>query len=125
MISLCAQSLYANDTKISLGFTTCMVSSYEDIPQRDLVESCALEHGVDFSNLNECVSEEGKGMDLLRGSVERSREAGVVYSCTVRLDNEVRCIRDGGEWKDCKAGSSVKDLVRDVREAYAKRVEGD
>ncbi|SLM35065.1 Gamma interferon inducible lysosomal thiol reductase GILT [Lasallia pustulata] len=121
MLSLCAQTLYANYTKISLGFTTCMVSSYHDIPKRDLVESCALEHGVDFDKLNGCVSDEGTGMDLLRDSIERSKEAGVIYSCTVRLDGKVRCIRDGGEWKDCEGGSSVGDLVRDVEEAYAKR----
>lgn len=125
MLSLCAQTLYANNTRISLGFTTCMISSFEDIPKRDLVESCALEHGVDFDKLNDCVSEEGNGMDLLRASIERSKEAGVVYSCTVRLDDKVRCIRDGGEWKNCEGGSSVEDLVRDVNEAYAKRVGED
>lgn len=84
-----------------------------------------MEHGVDFDKLNGCVSEEGKGEDLLRGSIERSKDAGVVYSCTVRLDDKVRCIRDGGEWRDCEGGSSVDDLVRDVNEAYAKRVGKD
>lgn len=92
--------------------------SYRDIPRRSLVQNCALEHGVDFDLLNACVSEEGKGLELLESSVKRSAEAGVKYSCTVRLDDKFRCIRDGGQWKDCEGGSSVKDLVEDVERLY-------
>ena len=98
-----------------------MISSYRDIPSRPLIQNCALEHGVDFEKLNDCVSsEEGKGVDLLRESVERSREKGVKYSCTVRLDEEIRCVRDGGKWKQCEGGSGVGDLVRDVERLYAQ-----
>jgi len=42
----------------------------------------------------------------------------VTKSCTVRLGGEVRCIRDGGVWKDCESGSEVKDLVGDVERLY-------
>ena len=103
---------------ISLGFSTCMISSYTEIPARSLIEHCSSEHGVDFHALNGCISEEGKGLDLLRGSVDRSKNAGVKYSCTVRLDDNFRCIRDGGEWKDCEGGSKVEDLVGDVEKLY-------
>jgi len=41
-------------------------------------------------------------------------QAGVVKSCTVRLNNENFCIRDGGEWINCPHGSNVTDLVREV-----------
>lgn len=95
-----------------------MILSYRDIPHRSLVQNCALEHGVDFDSLNACVSEEGKGLKLLESSVKRSMEAGVKYSCTVRLDDKFRCIRDGGQWKDCEGGSNVKDLVEDVERLY-------
>lgn len=118
ILSLCASELYSNDTKIWLGFTTCMVLDYKNIPSRSLVQHCALEHSVDFDRLNDCVSEEGKGLDLLEASVKRSKEAKVKYSCTVRLDEEVRCIRDGGKWKDCKGGSKAGDLVDDVEKLY-------
>ena len=57
--------------------------SYKRIPSRDLVQSCALEHGIPFEDLNSCVSEEGKGLDLLEASIKRSEEAGVKKSCTV------------------------------------------
>ena len=96
----------------------CMISSYKDIPSRSLVESCALEHAVDFDKLNACVSDNGNGEELLRQSVLRSKEEGVVYSCTVRLAGEKWCIRDGRRWKECSRGSEVKDLVKDIKEHY-------
>jgi hypothetical protein len=55
---------------------------------------------------------------LLRGSVERSREGGVSKSCTVRVDGRIRCIRDGGKWKDCEGGSGVGDLVGDIERLW-------
>ena len=114
MLSLCASDLYPHDAKISLGFSTCLILSYQRIPSRDLVESCALEHGIPFENLNTCISEEGKGLDLLEASMERSKRAGVKKSCTVRVDEETWCVRDGAEWKDCKGGHEAKDLVSEV-----------
>ena len=117
IIQLCAAKVYP-DPKIYLGFTNCMTSDYKDIPERSLVEACALEHGVDFQTLNDCISEEGEGMDLLRASVERSRHQNVTKSCTVRLNGKMRCVRDGGEWYDCPGGSKVSDLVGDVQDLY-------
>ena len=83
MLSLCANSLFPNNAKISLGFSTCLIMSYQRIPSRDLVQSCAFEHGISFEDLNACVSEEGKGLDLLEASIKRSEEVGVKKSCTV------------------------------------------
>ncbi|KAK5199776.1 hypothetical protein LTR99_004571 [Exophiala xenobiotica] len=119
IILLCAAKVY-QDVKIWLGFTNCMMSDYPDIPKRDLVESCAMEHGIDFAKLNTCISDEGEGIGLLRSSIQRSAENNVTRSCTVRLAGQVRCVRDGGEWYDCPGGSSVQDLVGDVDELYSK-----
>lgn len=118
MLGLCAHELHPNNTKISLGFTTCLITSYQRIPDRDLVQSCALEHGISFDDLNACISEEGKGLDLLEASVERSEKAGVKKSCTVRIGGEQWCVRDGGKWKDCDGGHEVKDLVMEVEKRY-------
>jgi hypothetical protein len=118
MLGLCANDLFPNNPKISLGFSTCLTMSYKRIPSRDLVQSCALEHGLSFDDLNACISEEGKGLDLLEASVKRSAEAGVKKSCTVRVDGEQWCVMDGGEWKDCKSGHEVKDLVAEVERLY-------
>lgn len=117
IIQLCAATAYP-DPKQYLGFTNCMSFDYKDIPDRDLVESCAMEYGLDFDKLNDCISDEGGGMDLLRSSAERSRDLGVTKSCTIRLADKVRCIRDGGKWSDCEGGSKVEDLVADIEELY-------
>lgn len=122
IIELCAQKHYA-DPKTFLGFTMCLTKEYQDIPKRELVEDCALEHGISMQTINDCATLEhgAVGLEMLQESFNRSAEAGVSKSCTVRLDEEVRCIRDGGEWTDCEGGSEASDLVRDVEEAYAAR----
>jgi hypothetical protein len=119
IILLCAAKTYP-DVKLWLGYANCMISDYPDIPKRDLVESCAMEHGLDFQKLNSCISDEGEGIDLLRDSIERSQEKNVTKSCTVRLADEIRCIRDGGKWYDCPGGSTVDNLVGDINKLYGQ-----
>ncbi|KAL2177631.1 uncharacterized protein P884DRAFT_200060 [Thermothelomyces heterothallicus CBS 202.75] len=120
IIELCAQHLYP-DPKTYLGFTMCLTRDYTLIPQRNLIEDCALEHAVDFDKLNECATRDNGafGVGLLRESVVRSAEVGVTKSCTVRLNNEIYCIRDGGQWKDCPSGPGVNDLVIAIRKLYS------
>jgi len=118
IVELCAAKIYP-DPKIYLGFTMCLSRHYAQIPKRDLLEECALEHGIDFGKLNECVSaDDGSPIALLRKSVERSALANVTTSCTVRLDNKIRCIADGGKFRNCKGGSKPEDLVRDIDTLY-------
>lgn len=121
IIELCAAHLYP-DPKIYLGFTMCLSKDYKDIPQRELVEDCALEHAIDFNNLNNCAAQDDGafGVHMLRSSVQRTSEAGVKKSCTVRLNNEIYCIRDGGQWKDCPHGPGVNDLVIEVEKLYRR-----
>ncbi|KAF2228105.1 hypothetical protein BDZ85DRAFT_189168 [Elsinoe ampelina] len=116
ILELCAAEIYP-DPKIHLGFTMCMSRQYREIPGKTWVQDCALEHGISFEKLNDCASDEhtGKGMSLLRESVERSARENVTTSCTVRVDGKKWCVRDGGKWKDCEGGSGVKDLVGEIR----------
>lgn len=118
MLGLCAAELFPKDIKRSLGFSTCLVMSYDEIPARDLVEHCALEHGISFDAINDCVSDEGKGPGLLEASVERTQKAGVTKSCTVRIENKIWCVRDGAQWKDCPEGHAVEDLVQAVNKRH-------
>jgi hypothetical protein len=120
IIQLCAAEKYP-DPKQYLGFANCMTSDYRDIPQRDLIEECAMEYGIDFETLNSCISDEGEGIDLLRASVERSRKLGVRKSCTVRLADKIRCIRDGAEWSECDEGSEPSELIADIEKLYNER----
>jgi hypothetical protein len=94
-----------------------------------------LEHGVDFESLNQCasheddnlddpqdpISDDPSGISLLRQSVKHSEDVGVKTSCTVRVDEKVWCIRDGGEWKDCYNGSGVSTLVEEVERLWEQR----
>lgn len=70
--------------------------------------------------MNDCMSKESGayGMGLLRDSVQHSSDVGVTTSCTVRLDGKVRCVADGGQWKDCEAGEKPEDLIRDIERLY-------
>ncbi|KAL9052972.1 MAG: hypothetical protein Q9162_005090 [Coniocarpon cinnabarinum] len=117
IIDLCAAHLYP-EPKIYLGFATCLTNEYDSIPDQDFVKGCALEHDVDFDELNECVSKDygAYGQDMLKESVNATANAGVTLSCTVRLNEETRCIRDGGEWKDCPGGPKPADLIRDIKQ---------
>ncbi|KAK0946204.1 hypothetical protein LTR29_002251 [Friedmanniomyces endolithicus] len=117
IVELCAANLYP-DPKVYLGFVMCMTRDYEDIPDRSLVEDCALEHGISMARLNKCaIDDDGAvGMDMLKASFNRSSNAGVEKSCTVRLNGQVRCLRDNGTWTDCEGGSKATDLVHDVME---------
>ncbi|CAK3923356.1 hypothetical protein D0860_06412 [Lecanosticta acicola] len=120
IIELCAAHLYPAP-KIYLGFTMCLTREYENIPQEALVADCALEHGMDMAALNRCtVDEDGAlAVEALKASFNRSAAAGVTRSCTVRLEEEIRCVRDGGAWRDCPGGAGVEDLVRDVKRLAA------
>lgn len=54
----------------------CLARDYGDIPQGSLVHDCALEHGMDFSELDKCAVRDdgGFGMEMLRDSVRRSKD---------------------------------------------------
>lgn len=119
ILELCAHELYP-DPKAYLGFVMCLTRDYEHIPDRSLVEDCALEHAVDFEAINQCATRDdgAHGIDLLRASVQRSAAANVSTSCTIRLNDEVYCVRDDGEWSDCPHGSGVNDLIIAIEKLY-------
>lgn len=119
ILELCAQNLYP-DPKTYLGFVMCLTRDYSHIPQRSLIEDCALEHAIDFNALNDCATKDDGafGQNMLRGSVKRTAAAGVTKSCTVRLNNEIYCVRDDHEWKECPSGPGVNDLVTAVEKLY-------
>jgi hypothetical protein len=121
IIELCARELYP-DPKINLGFIMCLTKDYKHIPERALIEDCALEHAIDFQSLNECATRDdgAHGMEMLRNSVARTADVGVTTSCTLRLNNEVYCVRDGGEWTDCPHGADVNDLIIAIEKLYGR-----
>lgn len=115
MILLCAAQLYP-EPKLSLGFANCMVNDYRDIPQRDLVQSCAMEHGLDFGRINGCISDEGNAQLLLRDSVERSADAEIRTSCTIRLQGRTWCVTGGK--RDCNDGANLDGLIHRINSTF-------
>ena len=75
ILELCAAKLYP-DPKTYLGFTMCITRDYKAIPERSLIEDCALEHAIDAKALNDCAVKDdgGFGIGLLRDSVRRSSD---------------------------------------------------
>jgi hypothetical protein len=86
ILQLCAAHEYP-EPKQWLGFAACTTERYAEIPERKLIEQCAAEYGMEFERLNGCASrDDGQfGLDLLKGSVDRSRSLGVKISCTVSV----------------------------------------
>jgi hypothetical protein len=119
MLHLCGDSL-ASSLSQSISWSSCLLQDYEEIPARALVERCAQEAGVGFDAVNDCISDIGErgGAAMLRRSVLWSEHVGARISATVRVAGKVVCIRDDGEWKECEGGHEVRDLVREVEEAY-------
>ncbi|CAI7647989.1 unnamed protein product [Penicillium glandicola] len=121
----------------SLGFANCLVNDFARIPDREFVHQCAMEHGIDFDALNKCASQQNddpndgndggpplSGIALLRESATHGEQLGVKISCTVRLDNDVWCIRDNDEWKNCAQngeGSQPSALVDQVEKLWKER----
>ncbi|RDA90468.1 hypothetical protein CP533_3952, partial [Ophiocordyceps camponoti-saundersi (nom. inval.)] len=119
IVELCARELYP-DAKTNLGFIYCLTRQYSEIPKQALVEDCALEHRVDVKALNECATRDdgAHGVDLLRQSVMHTASVNVTISCTIRLNDEIYCIRDGGKWINCPQGSGVSDLVAAIEKLH-------
>lgn len=124
IVELCASHLY-RDPKQYLGFTMCLSNDYADIPSSNLLQDCALEHGMDFGRLNQCISEDDgeRGVNMLKKSVQRSADNNVTKSCTVRVNNKIYCIRDGGKWIDCEQGADPKTLVDEILESRWKHTD--
>lgn len=45
-------------------------------------------------------------------------QANVTKSCTIRVNEEVYCIRDDEQWKDCPNGADVDTLVAKIDDLY-------
>jgi hypothetical protein len=83
ILELCARELYP-DPKINLGFIMCLTRDYVHIPERSLIEDCALEHAIDFQALNECATRDdgAHGLEMLRKSVQRSADVRYPWMAT-------------------------------------------
>ncbi|KAF8307632.1 hypothetical protein DL93DRAFT_2087894 [Clavulina sp. PMI_390] len=102
-------------------FLTCLDAAGKDnIGSDELARDCAEVTAIDWvgSGIEECVNGE-EGKELLRKSGERVRSLGIEKSCTMIINDRVRCIKDG-EWQPCEGGHEPADFVRTINEEYAR-----
>lgn len=45
---------------------------------------------------------------ILEADFAQTAALGIQTSCTVQVEGNTLCVRDGGEWKDCPVGSDLK-----------------
>jgi hypothetical protein len=117
---LCFAQTYP-DRSMWYDFILCQNQDWHSIPDRALAASCAIAAGGVYEGaVEDCVSGP-KGLALLAASTARTRALEIRRSCTIRIAGKIRCIRDGGVWKDCEGGSEVEDFVRDICHAFHGR----
>jgi len=73
--------------------------------------------GAPRTDIDDCISGP-EGPALMRSSAAAVAARSVVNSCTVAIDGRQRCIRDGGQWRDCPGGSADDDFVESLCRAY-------
>ncbi|KAL1934331.1 hypothetical protein VTP01DRAFT_6513 [Rhizomucor pusillus] len=108
------------DQRDWFAFDLCLNEHYEDIGNdKQLAHDCASRLGKDYAKVELCIKSK-LGVGLLAKSVERTKSLGVTKSCTIYIDNQLRCIRDG-TWKECEGGHQVDDFVKTIEDAYHSR----
>jgi hypothetical protein len=68
------------------------------------------ETGVPFvegTQMVACMYSPGR-QAILESDFATTAALGVTTSCTVQVEGNTLCVRDGGEWKDCPVGSDLK-----------------
>ncbi|SCV72341.1 BQ2448_3878 [Microbotryum intermedium] len=89
-----------------------------------LAQSCASVVGKEWSGAVEECANSFEGVDLLRESVRATKALELGKSCSIVIDGELVCVRDG-RWVDCEEGHEVGDFVRLVRRAWRRLNEGE
>lgn len=74
--------------------------------------------------IDACV-EGPEGASLLAASAATVQARSVVNSCTVAIGGKQRCVRDGGEWRDCPGGSGDGDFIASLCAASREKTGRD
>ncbi|CAO3636709.1 unnamed protein product [Cunninghamella blakesleeana] len=101
-------------------FNLCLNKHYRMIGlNNSLAKSCAYQLNTLYEPVEKCTQSE-LGASLLIESAQKTKALQVSKSCTIFIDNKLRCIHDSS-WKDCEGGYRVEDFVRSIEEAYYRR----
>jgi len=61
----------------------------------------------DYTTVIQPCAESSEGADMLKYDADRCNELNTHTSATIRIAGKNVCVRDGGEWKDCKSVMSL------------------
>jgi len=115
MMQVCAQVYYPDNW---FDFVLCQSGDMAAIPGNG--PRCATSLGMEWALIDKCRNgDEGKA--LMTKSVERTQSFGITKSCTLYINNEFFCLRDGGAWRSgCKASdlSSITEEICGVASMY-------
>lgn len=93
-------------------FITCeSFGSLGDVGKIEYAKECAKTVKIPWvdSGVQTCV-EGNEGNELLQNSVARSKAAEIHTSCTITVQDKVRCVHDGA-WRNCEVGVSSTTLI--------------
>jgi hypothetical protein len=62
---------------------------------------------VEGTQMVACMYSPGR-QAILESDFATTEALGVKTSCTIQVDSNTLCVRDGGEWKDCPVGPDLK-----------------
>ncbi|KAI8057348.1 hypothetical protein BDF22DRAFT_670972 [Syncephalis plumigaleata] len=99
-------------------FVRCQNQHREDVGSSWLAEYCADKVGLRYAGPLQTCAEGSRGLSLLVESARRAILKNVHTSCTVYLEDKPRCVRDGGVWRECPAGSTADAFTRNICRIY-------
>ncbi|KIJ70574.1 hypothetical protein HYDPIDRAFT_105310 [Hydnomerulius pinastri MD-312] len=96
----------------------------EKIGLPETAVSCASTAGFEWEEdrASQCAGDNGQGdegIKLLQESVKNSIQLGIQKSCTIIINGEQVCIRDG-TWYECEGGHAPADFIRQINEEYER-----
>lgn len=126
MQQLCLMK-YHPDPKEYLPFIECQNRQQNKIGEDlNFAEDCAKEAEIeDWSSTIVPCAEGDEGQRLLKQSAWRAYANSGMVSCTIKIDKKRVCVRDGGEWKQCKKGHTVEDFAYQIRDKYKERLRNE
>jgi len=126
---LCVQQYSKDYNRYNWLFNFILCNNKEGLDQTGTFATatkCLKETGVPFvegTQMVACMYSPGR-QAILEADFATTTALGIQTSCTVQVDGNTLCVRDGGEWKDCPVGSDLASWKEMICAAYAAKNKG-
>lgn len=78
---------------------------------------------VEGTQMMACMYSPGR-QAVLNADFAQTAALGIQTSCTIQFEGNTVCVRDGGAWKECPAGSSLGNFKELLCATYAAKNKG-